>query len=190
MPGHPFVETSIDASQRPMRTFRWAPGGSIQRVGRWAGGYHARTMRISFVAGFGPIVRDMDASRAFWERGLGVEMTEAAPGYFTNDDLDGVKAFALWPLTQAAESTFGSTAWPDDIPAPTTWLELDVESPAAVSQAVAEMEAAGHRVLRGVHEEPWGQTTSRLLSPEGILIGITYTPWMHTAEPVAPTTGT
>jgi hypothetical protein len=27
--------------------------------------------------------------------------------------------------------------------------------------------------------EPWGQTVSRLLSPEGLLIGITFTPWMR-----------
>lgn len=27
--------------------------------------------------------------------------------------------------------------------------------------------------------EPWAQTVSHLLSPEGILVGIVYTPWMH-----------
>ncbi|TMB84589.1 MAG: glyoxalase [Chloroflexi bacterium] len=136
-------------------------------------------MKVAFVAGFGPIVRDVAKSRAFWGESLGVALEEAAPQYFTNDDLDGVKAFALWPLTQAAQSTFGTDAWPDDIPAPQAWLELDVESPAAVTQAVAELEDAGHQVLRGAHEEPWGQTTSRVLSPEGLLIGVTYTPWMH-----------
>jgi catechol 2,3-dioxygenase-like lactoylglutathione lyase family enzyme len=141
-------------------------------------------MKISFVAGFGPIVRDVEESRTFWGRGLGIALEEAAPQYFTNDDLEGVKAFALWPLSQAAESTFGTDAWPDDIPAPQAWLELDVESAEAVPAAVAELEAAGHRVLRGAHEEPWGQTTSRVLSPEGLLLGITYTPWMHKpAEP-------
>ena len=56
-----------------------------------------------------------------------------------------------------------------------------MESPAAVADAVAELEAAGHRLLRGAREEPWGQTTSHLLSPEGLLIGVTYTPWMHPA---------
>ncbi|TMB50011.1 MAG: glyoxalase [Chloroflexi bacterium] len=138
-------------------------------------------MKIAFVAGFGPIVRDIAKSRAFWGEALGVALEEASPQYFTNDDLDGVKAFALWPLSQAAQSTFGTDAWPDDIPAPQAWLELDVESPAAVTQAVAELEGAGHQVLRGAHEEPWGQTTSRVLSPEGLLIGVTYTPWMHTS---------
>ena len=41
------------------------------------------------------------------------------------------------------------------------------------------MQAGGHRLLREAHEEPWGQTTSRLLTPEGLLVGITFTPWMH-----------
>ena len=139
-------------------------------------------MRVSFIAGFGPIVRDLDASRAFWGAGLGIALEEAAPNYWTNDDLDGVKAFALWPLGQAAESCFGTESWPDEIPAPQAWIELDVASPAAVTEAVAELEAGGHRVLRGVREEPWGQTTARLLSPEGLLIGITYTPWMHPTD--------
>ncbi len=136
-------------------------------------------MKIAFVAGFGPIVRDADAAQRFWSDGLGIELEEASPDYFTNDDLEGVRAFALWPLEQAAQSTFGSEAWPDDLPTPSSWLELDVASPEAVTAAAAELEAAGHRLLRGAHEEPWGQTTSRVLSPEGILVGITYTPWMH-----------
>ena len=145
-------------------------------------------MKIAFVAGFGPIVRDVEASRAFWEHRLGISLEEAAPQYFTNDDLEGVKAFALWPLSQAAESTFGTDAWPEDIPAPQAWLELDVESADAVPAAVAELESAGHRVLRGAHEEPWGQTTSRVLTPEGLLVGITYTPWMHKGAEPGPIT--
>ncbi|HEX2142596.1 MAG TPA: VOC family protein, partial [Candidatus Limnocylindria bacterium] len=136
-------------------------------------------MKVSFVAGFGPIVRDVGASHEFWGGALGIGLEEAAPQYWTNDDLEGVKAFALWPLAQAAESTFGTDAWPDDIPAPQAWLELDVESPEAVGTAVEELRAAGHRVLRDAHEEPWGQTTCRVLTPEGLLLGVTYTPWMH-----------
>ena len=136
-------------------------------------------MKPSFVAGFGPIVRDADASQAFWREGLGIQVAEIAPGYFGTDDLDGVKAFAMWPLSQAAESTFGTEAWPDDVPAPQAWIELDVESAEAVGKAAEELASAGHRVLRGATLEPWGQTTSRLLSPEGLLIGVTFTPWLH-----------
>ncbi len=140
-------------------------------------------MKIGFVAGFGPIIGEADAAHAFWRDGLGIEFEEPAPGYFTNDTLEGVRAFAMWPLSQAAESTFGSTEWPADLPTPQAWIELDVESPAAVAAAVDEMRSGGHRVLRDAHEEPWGQTTARLLSPEGLLLGITFTPWMHDAEP-------
>jgi catechol 2,3-dioxygenase-like lactoylglutathione lyase family enzyme len=136
-------------------------------------------MRISFVAGFGPIIRDADQAHAFWRDGLGIGFAEPAPGYFTNDDLDGVKAFAMWPLAQAAEATFGSAEWPADLPQPQAWIELDVDSPAAVAEAIEELHDAGHHILRDAHEEPWGQTTARLLSPEGLLVGITFTPWMH-----------
>lgn len=138
-------------------------------------------MKVSFVAGFGPIVRDPGASRAFWANDLGIDLEELGPDYWVSDKVDGVRHFGLWPLSQAAEATFGAERWPDDMPAPQAWMELDVESADAVAPAVAELAAAGHRVLREAHEEPWGQTTSRLLSPEGILIGITYTPWMHGA---------
>lgn len=136
-------------------------------------------MRPAFVAGFGPITGDPEAAHGFWRDGLGIAFEEPAPGYFTNDTLEGVKAFAMWPLAQAAESTFGSPQWPAELPVPQAWLELDVESAEAVATAVEEMRAAGHRVLREAHEEPWGQTTGRLLSPEGLLVGITFTPWMH-----------
>ena len=141
-------------------------------------------MKIRFVAGFGPIIREADAAHAFWRDGLGIAFEEPESGYFTNDSLEGVKAFAMWPLTQAAESTFGSPDWPSDLPVPQAWLEFDVESADAVAPAVDELRAAGHRLLTEAHEEPWGQTTARLLSPEGLLVGVTYTPWMHeSAQP-------
>ena len=141
-------------------------------------------MKVSFVAGFGPITREADAAHAFWRDGLGIEFEEAAPGYFTNDDLDGVKAFAMWPLSQAAEATFGTAEWPADVPTPQAWIELDVDSADAVREAEVELRAAGHRILRETREEEWGQTTVRLLSPEKLLVGISFTPWMHGTEGV------
>lgn len=136
-------------------------------------------MKISFVAGFGPIVRNPQASRAFWEAVMGIPMDEISTDYYGTDDLEGVKAFALWPLSQAAENTFGTAEWPANLPVPQAWIELDVESVEAVKEAAAELQAAGHRLLREAREEEWKQTTARLLSPEGLLVGISYTPWMH-----------
>ena len=139
-------------------------------------------MRVSFVAGFGPIVKDPGASREWWQQVTGMEMAELAPDYYGTDDLDGVKAFAAWPLAQAAENTFGDPAWPADLPVPQAWIELDVESADAVRQAADELVAKGHRLLRQAQTEEWKQTTARLQSPEGLLVGISYTPWMHDGE--------
>lgn len=143
-------------------------------------------MKISFVSGFGPIVRDVDASHRFWSEALGIEMGELSPGYFATDNVDGVKHLSLWPLSEAAENTFGTAEWPADVPVPQAGIEFDVESPEAVAEAAAELEAKGYRILRGARLEEWQQTTARLLSPEGLLVGIAYTPWMHeAAEPGA-----
>ncbi len=114
-------------------------------------------MQISHVAGFGPVVRDVDASRRFWGGDLGITLAEQAPDYFTNESLDGVRYFGLWPLSQAAQATFGTDAWPDDVPAPSSWMELDVASASAVATAVDELRAAGHRVLRRAQMEPWAR---------------------------------
>jgi catechol 2,3-dioxygenase-like lactoylglutathione lyase family enzyme len=136
-------------------------------------------VKVSFVAGFGPIVRDVAESHRWWQATLGIELPEIAPDYHGTDDLAGVKAFALWPLSQAAETTFGTSDWPADLPIPQAWVELDVDSAKAVAEVAAELAAQGHRLLREAREEPWKQTTARLLSPEGLLVGISYTPWMH-----------
>jgi Xaa-Pro dipeptidase len=146
--------------------------------------HHLVTMETKFVAGFGPIVRDPDASRDWWQKTLGQKLKELAPDYYGTDDVDGVKAFALWPLAHAAENTFGTADWPADLPIPQAWIELDVASADAVREAAAELVAKGHTLLREAREEPWKQTTARLISPEGLLVGISFTPWMH-PDPLA-----
>jgi catechol 2,3-dioxygenase-like lactoylglutathione lyase family enzyme len=145
-------------------------------------------MNISFVAGFGPIVTDMDRSYGFYRGALGIEF-EGDPGYWHTDALAGVNAFALWPLSAAAESCFGVRDWPRDVPVPQAWLEFDVESPASVGAAAEELERGGYRLLAPAREEPWGQTVARLLSPEGLLLGIAFTPWMHKGDATSAPAG-
>jgi catechol 2,3-dioxygenase-like lactoylglutathione lyase family enzyme len=62
---------------------------------------------------------------------------------------------------------------------PQATIEFEVESVNAVGEAAGELEAQGYELIHGAKEEPWGQTVARLLSPEGLLIGLSYTPWMH-----------
>ena len=49
----------------------------------------------------------------------------------------------------------------------------------AVRAAEAELRDAGYEVLHPTRTEPWDQTVVRVLSPEGLIIGISYAPRMH-----------
>ena len=133
-------------------------------------------MKVLFIAGFGPIARDVETSRRLYEDALGITFKVEDGDYRHTEDLAGAKGFAVWPLAQAAESCFGTEAWPADLAVPQAWLEFDVED---VAEATREMEGRGYRLLVANRTEPWGQVVSRLLSPEGLLVGLTMTPWMR-----------
>ena len=131
------------------------------------------------MASFAPLVRDVPASQTFYRAALGLSFEGGDGDYVFTDRMDSSKHFGLWPLNDAARSCFDAPEWPSDVPVPQGCLEFELESVAAVTDAVDELEALGHRLLRRAKEEPWKQTTARLLSPEGLLIGLCYTPWLH-----------
>jgi catechol 2,3-dioxygenase-like lactoylglutathione lyase family enzyme len=135
-----------------------------------------KNIQILFVTGFGPVVSDMPASSGLYRDVLGIQFKVEAGDYLHTESLEGVKTFALWPLAQAAQSCFGIDAWPADIPPPQAWLEFDVPD---VEEATEVLEQAGCRMLVKNRKEPWGQTVSRFLSPEGLLIGISFTPFFR-----------
>ena len=133
-------------------------------------------VKILFIAGFGPIVRDTGDSNKLYRDLLGIAFKEESDGYLHTEALPGAKSFALWPLAQAARSCFGKDTWPADVQTPQAWLEFDVEN---VEKATAALEQAGYQVLVRSKREPWGQVVSRFLSPEGLLIGVALTPSMR-----------
>jgi hypothetical protein len=137
---------------------------------------HAKNIGILFIAGFGPIVPDRSTSRALYGRVLDIPFKEEKDGYLHTESLEGAKTFALWPLSQAAESCFGTKSWPTEIPRPQAWLEFDVQN---VEEATAVLEQQGYQMLVKNKKEPWGQTVSRFLSPEGLLVGISFTPFFR-----------
>ena len=79
---------------------------------------------------------------------------------------------------------FGQPGWPNEVPPPQASIEFEVDDVAA---AAAELEGKGYRLLHGARTEPWGQTVARLIGPEGLLVGLSYAPWYHEAEPGAVT---
>jgi catechol 2,3-dioxygenase-like lactoylglutathione lyase family enzyme len=136
-------------------------------------------MDVRYVASFAPLVTDPQASAAFYRDTLGLTFEGGDGDYPYTEQLDGSKHFGLWPLSQAADACFGTDDWPADVPRPQASLEFEVPDVAA---AAAELETAGYRLLHGVRTEPWKQVTARLLSPEGLLVAVCYTPWLHEDE--------
>ena len=140
-------------------------------------------MKILFVATFSPIVADPAAAKAFYARDIGLSFDHQQGDYVYTEGLAGTKHFGLWPLAEAAQACFGRPTWPRELPVPQAALELEVDDVAA---AAAEMESKGHRLLHATRTEPWGQTIARLLSPDGLIVGLCRTPWLREKTAAAP----
>ena len=133
-------------------------------------------MKVQFVASVSLIVEDPASSRRFYQDGLGLEFEGGEGDYVFTERLPGVKHFGLWPLSEAARACFGTDEWPNDVPVPTASVEFEVDD---VSAAAEELEAKGYKLIHGAKTEPWTQVTARLMSPEGVLVAVCYTPWFH-----------
>ena len=89
---------------------------------------------------------------------------------------------SVWPLSQAAEACFGTTKWPADPVVPQASIEFEVENAEAVAAAGAELQRAGFELLHPARTEPWGQTVTRLLTADGLIVAISYAPSFHEEE--------
>lgn len=136
-------------------------------------------MDILFVAGFAPIQADPGAGIAFYRDALGLPLETVGGNYIAVDGFGGVKHLGVWPLADAAQSCFGTDQWPAAVPVPQATIEFEV---ADVEAAAQELEAGGHQLVHATRTEPWGQVIARLLGPEGLLVGICHTPWLHDAD--------
>ena len=99
--------------------------------------------------------------------------------YIHSENIPGSRHFGVWPLSQASEACFGTSDWPADRIVPQASIEFEVADADAVRAAETELRDTGHEILHPTRTEPWGQTVVRLLSPEGLIIGISYAPSMH-----------
>jgi len=135
-------------------------------------------MNILGITGFATITDDQPASADLYQNMFNLPLKEQ-DGYLYVDGFDGAKHFGIWPLQMAAQSCFQQDDWPADLPKPQATIEFELRDVAAVEAAVAEMEESGYSFVHGVRLEPWGQTLARLISPEGLLVGLSYAPWHH-----------
>jgi len=124
-----------------------------------------------------PITVDPAASRRFYVDTVGLPLE--GDDYIHCEQIPGSKSFGVWSLSQAAAACFGTSQWPADRRDPQASVEFDVADEDAVRAAEAELRDAGYEILHPTRTEPWGQTVVRTLSPEGLIIGVSYTPSMH-----------
>src|SRR5207248_11549079 len=134
-----------------------------------------------FFAAFAAIAPDPPQSRRLYVDALDLPLAAGADGeYWHSEKIAGSKHFGVWPLRQAAEACFGTEEWPSDRAVPQASVEFEVEDADAVTTAGEELEQAGFELLHPARTEPWGQTVARLLSSEGLIVGLSYAPALHT----------
>ena len=137
-------------------------------------------MRILFIGSVGVITRDRAQGRRLFIDGLGLPLRRAEGADFLfSQKLEGSKYFGIWPLSEAARVCFGTDGWPKNRPVPQMFIEFEVGDAESVAQAASELETKGFTLLHRARKDPWGQTVARLQTEEGLIIGISYVPWMH-----------
>ncbi|GAA2614631.1 VOC family protein [Streptomyces axinellae] len=136
-------------------------------------------MDVLFITSVAVVVADPPLSRKLFIEGLGLPLEGEGDGYYSSGSVPGSKHFGLWPLSQAAEACFGTPQWPADRVVPQASIEFEVANAEAVTAAGAELERAGFELVHQARTEPWGQTVARLLTAEGLIIGVSYAPPLH-----------
>ncbi len=135
-------------------------------------------MKIEFIAGVAVITADPPMSRRLYVDAIGLPL-EGQDDYIHSENIEGSKHFGVWPLAQAAQACFGTSEWPAERPVPQASIEFEVADAEAVADASEELRAAGYELLHPAREEPWGQTVARMLTSEGLIVGISYAPALH-----------
>lgn len=136
-------------------------------------------MNVLFIASVAVITADPPQSRRLFMDALGLPLEGEGDGYYSSGNIAGSKHFGVWPLSEAAEACFGTPAWPAGRVVPQASIEFEVADTAEVAAAGEELQRAGFELLHPARTEPWGQTVARLLTGDGLIVGISYTPPFH-----------
>ncbi len=123
-------------------------------------------------AGVAEIVEDVEAAIQFYRDTLGLEVESLSEGYATAT-VPGVLHFGIWSRAEAAEATYGSRDAAERVPLGFT-IAFEVDE---VTESVQHLDNAAVEVVQPSKTEPWGQVTSRFISPSGALCEIAETPW-------------
>ena len=140
-------------------------------------------MNVLFIASVAVVVADPPQSRKLFIDALGLPLEGEGDGYYSSGSIPGSKHFGVWPLSEAAQACFGAPRWPAGVVVPQASIEFEVADAEAVAAAGDELQRAGFELLHPARTEPWGQTVARLLTGDGLIVGISYAPASHQGEP-------
>jgi catechol 2,3-dioxygenase-like lactoylglutathione lyase family enzyme len=136
-------------------------------------------LNVLFVSSVSPVSADPPESRKLYVDALGLPLEKLDGEYYASEKIEGCNHFGVWPLSQAAQSCFGSDEWPADLTRPQVSIEFELEDADAVAAGAKELQEKGFELLHGPRTEPWGQTVARLLSVDGSIVGLSFAPWQH-----------
>jgi catechol 2,3-dioxygenase-like lactoylglutathione lyase family enzyme len=140
-------------------------------------------MDVLFIASVAVVTADPPRSRQLFMETLGLPLEGEGDGYYSSGNIAGSKHFGVWPLAEAAQACFGTAEWPAGRVIPQASIEFEVKDADAVAAAGDELQRAGHELLHPARTEPWGQTVTRLLTGDGLIVGISYIPVFHDEAP-------
>ena len=141
-------------------------------------------MNVLFITSVAVVAADPLQSHKLFIDALGLPLEGESDGYYSSGSIPGSKHFGVWPLSQAAEACFGTPDWPAARVVPQASIEFEVEDAEAVAAAGTELQRAGFELLHPARTEPWGQTVTRLLTEDGLIVGISHAPSLHDEEPM------
>jgi len=141
-------------------------------------------MDVLFITSVAVVAADPAASRRLLIDALGLPLEGEGDGYYSSGSIPGSKHFGVWPLSEAAQACFGTPEWPAGRVIPQASIEVEVADAEAVAAAGDELQQAGYELLHPARTEPWGQTVARLLTGDGLIVGISYAPPLHSDQTV------
>ena len=140
--------------------------------------YGGAAMNILFITGFAVVAPDPPKSRELYVEALGLPLAAGGAGSTGTARKSPAAALRRLAASQAAEACFGTRVGPAELTVPQASVEFEVEDADAVA-AAARSSKRGFELLHPARQEPWGQTVARLLSSEGLIVGISYAPLLH-----------
>jgi catechol 2,3-dioxygenase-like lactoylglutathione lyase family enzyme len=148
-------------------------------------------MKPLFIGAVGVITNSLAEGRTFYVDAMGLPLVQAkGTNFLHSENLEGSKYFGVWPLSEAAKACFGDESWPAGRPIPQMFVEFEMDSTESVAVAASELESKGYTLIHGARTDPWGQTVARLQTVDGLIVGVSYVPWMHRRARAKPKAAT